>query len=118
MLGRVEEASRRITARRLPACDRGASLLVELSVDLCVEPDTGQPALHVATLALVKTDLIFCFLCFFYLCRLVFQRRRFDRSRDVAGCCAQTSFGRIRTDETTAQQHCQYPEAHGLYSPP
>ena len=36
--------------------------LVELSVDLSVEAQTGQPALRVATLSLVEADLMFGYL--------------------------------------------------------
>ena len=65
MLRCVKKARRGIATSRLPACDRRAGLVIELSVDLGVEADTGQPTLHVATLAPVQTDLIFGFLgCF------------------------------------------------------
>jgi hypothetical protein len=55
----VEEAGLGIAARGLPARDHGAGGFVELAVDLGVEAETGQPALHVAALALVEADLVF-----------------------------------------------------------
>ena len=57
MLQRVEEASFGIAACRLPTRDDGAGRLVEPSVDLGVEAETGQPALYVATLSLVEANL-------------------------------------------------------------
>src|ERR1700686_3498458 len=94
MLRRVEEAGLGVAACSLPARDDGAGRVVELSVDLGVEAETGQPALHVATLSLVEADLIFGFPgCF------VGKGRRIDRYRQVAGGRAQTSFGSIRTYE-------------------
>ena len=62
MLQRVEEAGPGIAACRLPASDDGAGRLVEPSVDLGVEAETGQPSLHVAALSLVEWDPIFGFL--------------------------------------------------------
>ena len=62
MLQRVEEAGPGIAACRLPTRDDGAGRLVEPSVDLGVEAETGQSALHVATLSLVESYLIFGFL--------------------------------------------------------
>src|SRR3954453_20876709 len=59
MLLRVEEAGLRIAACRLPARDDGAGRLVEPSVDLGIEAETGQRALHVAALCLVEANLIF-----------------------------------------------------------
>ena len=61
MLLRVEKASLGIAACRLPARNDRPGRLVEPSVDLGVETETGQPALHVATLALVESYLIFGF---------------------------------------------------------
>ena len=62
MLVRVEETSLGIAACPLPPRDDGAVGLVEFAVDLGVEAETGQPALHVATLSLVEADPIFGFL--------------------------------------------------------
>ena len=59
MLQRVEEAGLGIAACPLPARDGGAGRLVELPVDLGVEAETGQPALHLAALSPVESDLIF-----------------------------------------------------------
>ena len=65
MLQRVKEAGLGIAACLLPARDDGAGRLVELSVDLSVKAETGQPALHGASLSLVEADPIFGFLsCF------------------------------------------------------
>ena len=65
MLERVEEAGPGIAACPLPARDDGAGRRVELSVDLGLEAETGQPALHGTALFLVEADLIFGFLsCF------------------------------------------------------
>src|ERR1700682_624282 len=96
MLQRVEEAGLGIAACPLPARDDGAGRLVELSVDLGVEAETGQPALQVATLSLVEADLIFGFLS-----RFVGKGRRIDGCRQVAGGRVQTGFGSIRTDENS-----------------
>src|ERR1700694_3958181 len=96
MLQLVEETSLGIVACRLPARDDGAGRLVELSVDLGVEAETGQPALHVATLSLVEPDLIFGFLS----C-LLGKGRRIGGCRQVAGGRARTGFGSIRTDENS-----------------
>src|ERR1700737_324863 len=96
MLHRVEEAGLGIAASPLPAGDDGRGRLVELSVDLSVEAETGQPALHVATLSLVEADLIFGFLsCFIGKGRLI------DGCRQVAGGRGRTGFGSIRTDENS-----------------
>src|SRR5471030_1243927 len=96
MLERVEETGLGIAACRLPARDDGAGRLVELSVDLGVEAETGQPALHVPTLCLVDADLIFGFLSCF-----VGSGRRLDGCRQVAGGRARTSFGGVRADENS-----------------
>src|SRR5450631_2667516 len=96
MLERVEEAGLGIAARPLPARDDGAGRLVELSVDLGVEAETGQPALHIATLCLVEADLIFGFLVCF-----VASGSRIDGCRQVADGRAWTSFGSICTDENS-----------------
>ena len=94
MLKRVEEASPGIAARSLPARDGGAGRLVELSIGLGVEPESGQPPLHVATLPLVESDLSFGFAS----C-LVGKALRIDGCRHVADGRARTRFGSIRTDE-------------------
>jgi hypothetical protein len=94
MLQRVEEASLGIAACRLPASDDGAGRPVEPSVDLGVEAETGQPALHVATLSLVEAYLIFGFLS----C-LVGKGRRIDGCQQVAVGRARTGFGNTCTDE-------------------
>src|SRR5882672_12955130 len=94
MLQRVEEAGLGIAACLLPAHDDGAGRLVELSVDLGVEAETSQPALHVATLSPVEADLIFGFLSCF-----VGNGRRIDGCRQVADGRARTGFGSICTDE-------------------
>ena len=96
MLQRVEEASLGIAASRLPARDDGAGRLVEPSVDLGVEAETGQPALHVATLSLVESYPIFGFLrC------LVGEGRRIGGCQQVAVGRARTGFGNICTDENS-----------------
>src|ERR1700730_9622570 len=96
MLQRIEEAGPGIAACSLPARDGGAGRLVELSVDLGVEAETGQPALHVATLSLVEADLMYGFLSCF-----VGKGRRIDGCRLVADGRARTGFGSIRTDENS-----------------
>src|ERR1700676_3173140 len=96
MLQRVEEAGNGIAACRLPARDDGAGRLVELSVDLSVKAETGQPALHGASPSLVEADLIFGFLSCF-----VGKGRRVDGCRQVAGGRAQTGFGSIRTGKNS-----------------
>ena len=92
MLQRVEEASLGIAACRLPASDDGAGRPVEPSADLGVEAETGQPALHVATLSLVEAYLIFGFL-------RCFEGRRIDGRQHVSVGRARTGFGNICTDE-------------------
>src|SRR5882724_466736 len=109
MLQRVKEAGLGIAPCRLPARDDGAGRLIEFPVDLCVEAETRQPALHGATLALVKPDLIFGFLS-----SVVGKDCRIDGRRRVAGGRAQTGFGGIRTDEKSQERQRQYPKAHGL----
>src|SRR6266566_8492736 len=96
MLQRVEEAGLGIAACPLPARDGGAGRLVELPVDLGVEAETGQPALHGASLCLVKADLIFGYLSCF-----VGKGRRIDGCRQLAAGRAQTGFGRVPTDENS-----------------
>src|ERR1700722_2342391 len=96
MLQRVEEAGLGIAVCPLPARDDNAGRVVELSVDLSVEAETGQAALHVATLSLVEADLIFGFLSCF-----VGKDRRIDGCRQVACGRAQTGFDSIRADENS-----------------
>src|SRR3954470_12870815 len=55
----VEVAGLRIAAGGLPARDHGAGLLIEGAGDLGVKAKPGQPALHVAALALFEPDLVF-----------------------------------------------------------
>lgn len=94
MLQRVEEASPGIAARGLPARDDGAGRLVEPTADLGIEAETGQPALHVATLSLVEAYPIFGFLS----C-LVGNDRRIDGCQQVAVVRARTGIGNICTDD-------------------
>ena len=85
MLRRAEESSVGIAASRLPTRDDSAGRLVEPSVDLGIEAKTGQPALHVAPLSLVKSYLIFGFLS----CLV-------DKGRRIRGC-QQVTVGHART---------------------
>src|ERR1019366_7399163 len=55
----VEETGLGITARGLPARDHGAGIIVELAGHLGIETKPIQPALHVAALTLLETDLVF-----------------------------------------------------------
>src|SRR5665213_2974915 len=59
VLQRIEVAALGIAAGGLPARDHGAGGFIELARDLGVEAEAVQPALHVAALALVETDLVF-----------------------------------------------------------
>src|SRR5512144_2151388 len=96
MLQRIEEASLGIAACRLPTRDHGAGRLVEPSIDLGIEAESGQPALHVATLRLVETYPIFGFpSC------LVDRGRRIGGCQQIAVGHARTGFGAIRTDENS-----------------
>src|SRR3977135_3272741 len=96
MLQRVEEASLGIAASRRPTRDDGAGRLVEPSVDLGVEAETGQPALHVAPLSLVKPHLIFGFLrC------IVDKGRGIGRCQQVPGGDSWTGFRSICPDENS-----------------
>ena len=109
MLQRVEEAGLGIAACSLPARDDGAGRLVELSVDLSVEANTGQAALHAATLSLVEADLIFGLLSCF-----VGKGRRStdaDRSRMVVlgPALAASALTRIpRTDNARIKTRMAY----------
>ena len=58
-LQRIDKTGLGIAARRLPARDHGAGLLIELARDLGVEAETVEAALHVAALALVEAKLVF-----------------------------------------------------------
>ena len=102
MLRRIEESGPGIAACPLPARDDGAGRLIELSVDLGVEAETGQPALHVATLSLVEAYLIFGFLG-----RLLGKGRRIDGCQQVAVDRARTGFGNICTDEKSQDRQCE-----------
>ena len=94
MLLRVEKASLGIAACRLPARNDRPGRLVEPSVDLGVEAETGQPALHVSTPSLVEAYLIFGFLS----C-LLGKGRRIDGCQQFAVGRARAGFGNICTDE-------------------
>src|SRR5579863_384652 len=94
MLRGVEEAGLRIAVFLLPALDGGAGRFVELSVDLGVKPELGQPTLHIATLRLGEADLIFGFL----IC-IVGEGRRIDGCRYFAGSNAQTGFSSVRAGD-------------------
>src|SRR5687768_328073 len=96
MLQRVEEAGLGIAACRLPTRDHGAGRLVEPSVDLGVEAETGQPALHVAALSFVESYLIFGFLS----C-LVDKSSRIGGCQQIAVGHARTGFCNICTDENS-----------------
>src|ERR1700692_392070 len=109
MLQRVEEASLGIAACRLPARDDGAGRLVEPSVDLGVEAEPGQPALHVATLSLAESYPIFGFLS----C-LKGKGRRIDGCQQVAVGRARTGFGNICTDENSQDRQCEDEDAQWL----
>src|SRR3954451_22471162 len=96
MLLRVEEAGLRIAACRLPARDDGAGRFVEPSVDLGVEAETGQRALHVAALSFVEADLIFRDLgCFGG------SGRRIGGCHQVAVSRARTGYGGVCADENS-----------------
>ena len=112
MLPRVEEASLGIAACRLPARDDGPGRLVEPSVDLGVEAETGEPALHVATLSLVEAYLIFGFLrC------VVGKARRIGGCQRVAVGRARTGFGNICTDENSQDRQCEDEDTQWLVLP-
>src|ERR1700738_2097575 len=112
MLQRVEEPRPGTAPCRLPARDDGAGRLVEPSVDPGVEAETGQPALHVATLSLVEAALIFGFPgCFVGL------GRRIDGCRQVSWGRARTGFGSICADENSHDRQCEDQDTHGLVSP-
>src|SRR4051812_16643086 len=102
MLRRAEKPSVGIAAGRLPTCDDGAGRLVEPSIDLAVEAEPGQPALHVATLCLVETDLIFGFLS-----TLLDDGGRIGGSQQFAVGHARAGFGIICTDENCKNRQCE-----------
>jgi len=112
MLERVEEAGLGIAAGALPAHDDGAGRLVELSVNLGVKAETGQPALHGTSLSPVEADLIFVFLSCF-----VGKGRRIVGYRQIAGGRAQTGFGSIRADKNSQDGQCEDQDTHGLFFP-
>src|SRR6202022_3411517 len=55
----VQKASAGIAACRLPTLNDRAGGIIELAGDLGIESKTGQSALNIATLALVKANLVF-----------------------------------------------------------
>src|ERR1700675_1082052 len=112
MLQRVEEASLGIAACRLPASDDGAGRPVDPSADLGVEAETGQPALHVATLSLVEAYLIFGFLS----C-LVGRGHRIDGCQQVAVGRARTGLGNICTGENSQDRQCEDEDTQWLILP-
>src|SRR4051812_45332026 len=57
VLAGVEESGRRIAILLLPARDGRASQFIERPIDLGVEPEPGQPTLHVTALCLGEADL-------------------------------------------------------------
>src|ERR1700688_4675223 len=111
MLQRVEEAGLGIASCRLPARNHSAGRVVELSVDLGVEAEAGQSALHVATLSLVEADLIFGFLS-----GSVSKDRRIDGCHEVAVGRTRTRFGNICTDENSQDKKCEDRDTHGRSS--
>src|SRR5882762_8375635 len=111
MLHCIEEASLGIAACLLPARDDGAGRLVEPSVYLGGETETGQPALYIATLPLVEADLIFGFLsCFVGQCRWIGGCRQIARGRARAG------FGSICADENCQDRQGKDQDTHGAFS--
>src|SRR4051812_15656429 len=76
----VEVAALRIAAGRLPARDHAAGSLIELAVDLGVEAEPGEAALHVAALTLVEADLILG-----GLVRFLLEGRGIDAGGQVTG---------------------------------
>src|SRR3978361_1900664 len=111
MLLRVEEAGLGIAACRLPTRDDGAGRLVEPSVDLGVEAETGQRALHVAALCLVEAYLVFGLLS----C-LGGNGRRIGGRQLVAVSRARTGLGGICTDENSQDRQCQDEDTQWLSS--
>ena len=112
MLRRAEEPSVGIAASRLPTCDDGAGRLVEPSVDLGVEAESGQPALHVAMLTLDKTDLIFGLLSAF-----LDNGRRIGGRQLLAVGHARAGFGYICADENCKNGQCENEDAQRLIFP-
>jgi len=112
MLRRAEEPGVWIAASRLPTCDDGARRLVEPSIDLGAEAEACQPALHVATLTLVKTDLIFGFLS-----TLLDNVRRIGGRQQLPVGHARAGFGNICTDENCKNGQCENEDAQRLIFP-
>ena len=112
MLQRVEEAGLGIAACRLPASDDGPGRLVEPTADPGIEAETGQLALHVATLSLVEAYLIFGFLS----C-LVGNSRRSDGRELVAVGRARTGFDDSCTDENSKDRQCENEDTQWLVLP-
>ena len=112
MLQRVEEASLGIAARRLPASDDGPGRLVEPTADPGIEAETGQLALHLATLSLVEAYLIFGFLS----C-LVDNSGRSDGRELVAVGRARTGFDDSCTDENSKDRQCENEDTQWLVLP-
>ena len=112
MLRRAEEPGVGITASRLPTCDDGAGRLVEPSIDLGIEAEPGQPALHVATLCLVKADLILGFLS-----ALLDNFGRIGGGQQLAVGHARAGFGNICTDENCKDGQCENEDAQWLIFP-
>src|SRR5205814_9974272 len=76
----VEVAALGIAAGGLPARDHAAGSLIELAIDLGVEAEPGEAALHVAALALVEADLILG-----GLVRFLLEGRGINARAQVAG---------------------------------
>lgn len=112
MLQRVEEAGPGIAACRLPAGDDGAGRLVEPSIDLGVEAQTGQPALHVAAFCLVESYPIFGFLrC------LLRNGPRIGGCQKIAVGHARTGCGNMGADQNSKDRQCEDEDAQWLIFP-
>jgi hypothetical protein len=108
VLGGVEEASRRVAVLFLPARDGRARRFVERPIDLRVEPEPGQPTLHVAALCLGEADLSLCLLG-----RFVGRDCRIGGRQRFAGRAAQTSLGKVRAVDDRQDGECQDQGVHG-----
>ena len=79
---------------------------------LVPKPRPGQPALHVATLTLVKADLIFGFLS-----TLLDNVRRIGGRQQLPVGHARAGFGNICTDENCKNGQCENEDAQRLIFP-
>ena len=102
VLAGVEEAGRRVAILLLPARDGRARLLIERPIDLRLEPEPGQPTLHVTALCLGEADLFLGLLG-----RFAGSDRRIGGHRPFAGRAAHAGLGNVCAVDDRQDRQCQ-----------